>query len=268
MKNNKISQTTLLIDLDGSLDSFLVCRTYVVAIKSALSNDQTCEDSHQRLAAAENFAVAPARPKRDSILVNERLFWSILLELSRSHNYRELCFEKLQRAFEGSTERNDRRSDVPVRFQMKICLVPWDAIMDKSWEQKIGQLIAQQVELENAMAWLSTLGGAFSALGDYDEKFAEAASKVSLKQLKLAMHIGDPATLCRCHIYIAMSLLQRGYFRSCRRIIREQYRFAISTEGQREPKLVKMCQSVWERMRYLYSVKKSALPLPQQQHSI
>ncbi|KAL1424868.1 hypothetical protein MTO96_019732 [Rhipicephalus appendiculatus] len=127
--------------------------------------------------------------------------------------------------------------------------------MDRSWEAKIGRLVVEQLELENTMAWLSTLGGAFSALGDYCSRFAEAAGQVSVKQLKLALRIGDPVTVCRCHIYLAMSLLQRGYFRSCRRLLRQQYYFATSKEGLRDPKLVKMCQSVWIRMRYLQSLQ-------------
>ncbi|KAL1424869.1 hypothetical protein MTO96_019732 [Rhipicephalus appendiculatus] len=155
--------------------------------------------------------------------------------------------------------------------------------MDRSWEAKIGRLVVEQLELENTMAWLSTLGGAFSALGDYCSRFVkqhclcksaaqlkwtrrkmnqalefpvpEAAGQVSVKQLKLALRIGDPVTVCRCHIYLAMSLLQRGYFRSCRRLLRQQYYFATSKEGLRDPKLVKMCQSVWIRMRYLQSLQ-------------
>ncbi|KAH9376887.1 hypothetical protein HPB48_002797 [Haemaphysalis longicornis] len=129
--------------------------------------------------------------------------------------------------------------------------------MDMPWEAKIGSLVNEQLELENTMAWLSTLGGAFSALGDYSPQFAQAASQVSLKQLQLAMRLGDPVVVCRCRLYLAMSLLQRGSLRSCRTLLRRQYQFAISKEGQRDPKLVKMCQSVWVRMRYLSSLRKN-----------
>ncbi|KAM7311756.1 uncharacterized protein ISCGN_008663 [Ixodes scapularis] len=148
-------------------------------------------------------------------LVDERLFWSTIIELSRSHNYRRLCFQAVQRRC-----RREHCLGGPLHLSFRMQLVPWNAVMDKSWDVKLGYLVAEQVELENAMAWLSTLGGAYSALGDNNVKFAEAASQVSVQQLKLALRIGDPATLCRCRIYIAMSLLQRGYFRSCRRLLR------------------------------------------------
>ncbi|KAM7310375.1 hypothetical protein ISCGN_007283 [Ixodes scapularis] len=186
-------------------------------------------------------------------LVDERLFWSTIIELSRSHNYRRLCFQAVQRRC-----RREHCLGGPLHLSFRMQLVPWNAVMDKSWDVKLGYLVAEQVELENAMAWLSTLGGAYSALGDNNVKFAEAASQVSVQQLKLALRIGDPATLCRCRIYIAMSLLQRGYFRSCQRLLREQHQFSVSAEGQREPRLAKMCQSVWDRMRYLRLLRRKS----------
>uniref|UniRef100_A0A023G860 Uncharacterized protein n=1 Tax=Amblyomma triste TaxID=251400 RepID=A0A023G860_AMBTT len=189
---------------------------------------------------------------RFSADVDERLFWCTIVELSRSHNYRSLCLMK----FRSKCQRCNWMSPLKgnsVEVTVVVKLVPSKPVIDMTWEAKVGHLVLQQLELENTMAWLSTLGGAFSALGDYDFRFAEAACQVSVKQLKLALLIGDPVTVCRCHIYLAMSLLQRGYFRSCRRLLRKQYQFAVSKEGERDPRLAKMCQSVWIRMQYLRS---------------
>lgn len=192
---------------------------------------------------------------RFSAVVDERLFWSTIVELSRSHYYRILCLSKFRSKCQSCQWTRPFRND-SVAVTVVVKLVPSKPVIDMSWEAKIGHLLVQQLELENTMAWLSTLGGAFSALGDYDFRFAEAACQVSVKQLKLALHVGDPVTVCRCHIYLAMSLLQRGYFRSCRRVLRKQYQFAVSKGGQRDPKLAKMCQSVWIRMQYLRSQEK------------
>lgn len=221
-----------------------------VATDSDANSAEPSFETPHSCPVASSSSVWPAESTRTiSCLVDERLFWSTVAELSRSHSYRRLCFEAVQ----GRCQR-ERWPGGPVHLSFRVQLLPWNAVMDKSWNIKIGRLVAEQVELENAMAWLSTLGGAYSALGDNSVKFAEAASQVSVQQLKLALRIGDPATLCRCRIYVAMSLLQRGYFRSCRRLLREQYQFAVSAAGQRDPRLAKMCQSVWDRMRYLRSL--------------
>lgn len=44
--------------------------------------------------------------------------------------------------------------------------------------------------MDHAFSWLSTLGGAFSALGDYFENCAETAGKISIQQLQLAFRLG------------------------------------------------------------------------------
>ncbi|GIY75849.1 uncharacterized protein CEXT_390621, partial [Caerostris extrusa] len=46
---------------------------------------------------------------------------------------------------------------------------PIKNIIDHKWNKKLELMLMERCELENAMAWLSTLGGAFSALGDYFE---------------------------------------------------------------------------------------------------
>lgn len=246
--------------LASSGDTFLVTRGPIVAVDklslrldNALRLDQNTKDS------VTYFATGTNRPDsvveaRISAAVDERLFWSIIVELSRSDNYRRLCLNKFRSRCH-KCQRTKRTRSYPVTVSVVVRLVPWKPVMDRSWEAKVGHLVVEQLELENTMAWLSTLGGAFSALGDYCSRFAEAAGQVSVKQLKLALRIGDPVTVCRCQIYLAMSLLQRGYFRSCRRLLRQQYYFATSKEGLRDPKLVKMCQSVWIRMRYLQSLQ-------------
>uniref|UniRef100_A0A224YDS7 Protein, containing DUF4807 domain n=1 Tax=Rhipicephalus zambeziensis TaxID=60191 RepID=A0A224YDS7_9ACAR len=245
----------------SSGDTFLVTRDSIAAVDKlslrldhALRFDQNTKDSVTHFASGTKPPDSVVET-RVSAAVDERLFWSIIVELSRSHNYRKLCLNKFRSRCQKCQRTKRTTRSYPVTVSVVVRLVPWKPVMDRSWEAKIGRLVVEQLELENTMAWLSTLGGAFSALGDYCSRFAEAAGQVSVKQLKLALRIGDPVTVCRCHIYLAMSLLQRGYFRSCRRLLRQQYYFATSKEGLRDPKLVKMCQSVWIRMRYLQSLQ-------------
>lgn len=51
-------------------------------------------------------------------------------------------------------------------------------------------LVRERCEVDHALSWLSTLGGAFSALGDYFEACADTAGKISVHQLKLALRLG------------------------------------------------------------------------------
>ncbi|XP_065299114.1 uncharacterized protein [Dermacentor albipictus] len=224
------SQTGMLepgcveLALASSGDTFLVTRGSVVAVHTlSLRLDDALRLGEN---TADTVACSATGTSPDSVVraqisaaVDERLFWSMIVELSRSQNYRTLCLNKFRSECQKCRWTKRLRS-YPVTVSVVVLLVPWNPVMDMSWEAKIIHLVVQQLELENTMAWLSTLGGAFSALGDYCSRFAEAAGLVSVKQLKLALRFGDPVTVCRCHIYLAMSLLQRGYFRSCRRILR------------------------------------------------
>ncbi|XP_050044371.1 uncharacterized protein F58A4.6-like isoform X1 [Dermacentor andersoni] len=265
MMEESKSQTGMLepgcveLSLASSGDTYLVTRGSVGAVHTLSPR----LDDALRLGenTADSVACSATGTNPDSVVraqisaaVDERLFWSMIVELSRSQNYRTLCLNKFRSKCQ-KCHCTERLRSYPLTVSVVVLLVPWNPVMDMSWEAKIIHLVVEQLELENTMAWLSTLGGAFSALGDYCSRFAEAAGLVSVKQLKLALRFGDPVTMCRCHIYLAMSLLQRGYFRSCRRILRQQYHFATSKEGLRDPKLMKMCQSVWIRMRYLQSLK-------------
>ncbi|KAG8198799.1 hypothetical protein JTE90_007103 [Oedothorax gibbosus] len=126
-------------------------------------------------------------------------------------------------------------------------------VLDLSWNKRLQILVNERCELENAMAWLSTLGGAFSALGDTYIDCAEKAGLISIKQFQLALRIGDLLTICRCKIYLAMSLLQRGYYRKTKNMVRELYNFSIGPEGSKDFRLKNMCIAVWNRLKYVLS---------------
>ncbi|KFB40814.1 AGAP001342-PA-like protein [Anopheles sinensis] len=108
-------------------------------------------------------------------------------------------------------------------------------------------------ELTELMAWLSTLGGAFSALGDYQHACADTAGKISIHQMKLAFRLGDPSLVARCQLYLAISLTQKTEFAAAKRIIQKVYR---SETKQTDPdtRLLKMCQGIWAKLRYEYEL--------------
>lgn len=111
------------------------------------------------------------------------------------------------------------------------------------------------MELDHALSWLSTLGGAFSALGDYFSNCAVMAGKISFHQLKLAMRLGDPTVASRCRLYFSLSLIQRGYFKVAKKIIQKEY-VAAKSAVVIDTRLIKMCLGIWAKLKYEYSRKR------------
>ncbi|KAI6235728.1 hypothetical protein M3Y95_00082200 [Aphelenchoides besseyi] len=64
------------------------------------------------------------------------------------------------------------------------------------------------LRLETNMYFLSSMGGGFSALGDFSESFAEKALSVSKYQIELARNMGDEVMLARCYIYVGFAFTQ------------------------------------------------------------
>ncbi|OUC47240.1 hypothetical protein D917_00116 [Trichinella nativa] len=116
------------------------------------------------------------------------------------------------------------------------------------------------LELEKLMWILSTFGGAFSAYGDYFEDFAVKASAISVKQLEIAMKLGNPVLISRCKLYLSLSLIQRGYFRLAKRIIREQFKLWEKVEVSDGNLIRRICRGIWTRLnnekrRHMLSVQ-------------
>ncbi|XP_059607587.1 uncharacterized protein F58A4.6 [Phlebotomus argentipes] len=114
------------------------------------------------------------------------------------------------------------------------------------------QIAWERAELDNLLSWFSTLGGAFSSLGDDFEHCAHIAGQISMKQLKIALKLGDPHTIARCKLYFSISLIQRGRLRSAKYLIREQYAFAMSSP-QPDERLVRMCLGIWAKLQYTHA---------------
>ncbi|VDM72089.1 unnamed protein product, partial [Strongylus vulgaris] len=80
-------------------------------------------------------------------------------------------------------------------------------------------LYMKYLELERLMWNLSTLGGACSAMADYDISFAKRAGEISENQMRIAAELDDRTLLARCHLYIALSAAQQADFASAKRIV-------------------------------------------------
>ncbi|CAJ0942260.1 unnamed protein product, partial [Mesorhabditis belari] len=141
------------------------------------------------------------------------------------------------------------------KFVLLIAQAPIPAIL-YNWEYRLNHVFLKQLELERILWNLSTLGGAFSAMGDYDLKFADTAISVSMIQLRLAKEFGDPVLIARCHLYVALALAQQGLFKEAYRIVRIQARYSQELQSHL---LFSCCQGVWAKITTIQKLGTEAL---------
>ncbi|OAD52490.1 Uncharacterized protein F58A4.6, partial [Eufriesea mexicana] len=131
--------------------------------------------------------------------------------------------------------------------------MPRKQFLDYKWNERITQMVMERREVDHIMSWLSTLGGAFSALGEEFQHCAEMAGKISIKQFELALRLRDPLLVARCKLYTALSLIQQGQLKMPIKIVRCIYKLSIS---QNDIRLQNMCQGIWTKLKYCYKVQK------------
>nr|CAH7766827.1 unnamed protein product [Callosobruchus chinensis] len=126
-------------------------------------------------------------------------------------------------------------------------------LIDYNWNDRVYDMVREKCELDHALSWLSTLGGAFSALGDYFPSCAEIAGKISINQLKLALRLGDPTIAARCRLFLALSLIQKKRFHLARKIIYNEFQRARNSIVV-DNRLLNMCRGIWAKLQYEYKV--------------
>lgn len=179
--------------------------------------------------------------------LNSYLVSAYIVTLSKSFVYRKSAM-KVLKAFLRTC--NNLAFDegylqiIFIRLRM-----PKKQFLDYKWNKILMQIIREKQEADCAMSWLSTLGGAFSALGEEFEHCAEMAGKISVRQFELALRLDNPLLIARCRLYSALSLIQRGCFTTPKYMIRGIYKFALREKDER---LQNMCRGVWAKLRYSY----------------
>ncbi|KAJ8891669.1 hypothetical protein PR048_004197 [Dryococelus australis] len=143
-------------------------------------------------------------------------------------------------------------------FVLRICVVPCKQRVDYAWGERVERLVLERMELGNTMSWLSTFGGAFSALGEEVKDCALIAGRISVKQLSIAIRLGDPLQVARSKLYLALSLIQQGRLSRARRIIEEQYR-TVKSLPVIDNSVIRMCQGIWAKLKYSYQLRRARL---------
>ena len=94
----------------------------------------------------------------------------------------------------------------------------------RTWGWRLSRLAGRVALLTSLALWVSTLGGAYSALGDARPGFAARAQQLALQQLALARALGDAALAARCRIFVAYAAMQLGDHRRASAILRAERR--------------------------------------------
>ncbi|XP_034933666.1 uncharacterized protein F58A4.6 [Chelonus insularis] len=191
------------------------------------------------------------------VFINKRGFNGYLASayvflLKTSDVYRQSAIKLLKYLILSRME-NDvgRDSDAFVIFINLI--MPKKQFLDYKWNRIITVLALERRELNYAMSWLSTLGGAFSAMGEQFDSCAKVAGKISMHQFKLALRLNDPLLIARCRLYACLSLIQQNKLKLPRTEIPRIYEFAKLNEDKQ---LKRMCQGVWAKFKYSYYLEK------------
>ncbi|KAG8034114.1 hypothetical protein G9C98_004567 [Cotesia typhae] len=137
-------------------------------------------------------------------------------------------------------------------FLMKLKM-PRKQFLDYIWNDIITSMVLERREISYAMSWLSTLGGAFSAMGDQFCHCAKIAGNISIHQFKLAMRLGDPSVIACCELYVCLSLIQQQKYDWPKIIIPRIYKYSKTSKDE---SLGRMCQGIWAKLKYCHSLNK------------
>ncbi|KAF8359842.1 hypothetical protein PRIPAC_94837 [Pristionchus pacificus] len=144
--------------------------------------------------------------------------------------------------------RNDRSISYDEPFLYRIRVIggtPSEPIV-LSWERRIHSLLKKYLELEKTLWTLSTLGGAYSALADYDSVHTCTVREISLYQLAIARELGDPVTEAKCCLYLALSEAQQGKMEEAKRVVRRIIRIGDSVQS---PPLMASSRGVYAKIQ-------------------
>ncbi|CAK9796503.1 Uncharacterized protein F58A4.6 [Anthophora plagiata] len=180
---------------------------------------------------------------------NAYLLSAYVVTLIKSQTYRRAAHKKLSQYLPYKSSDKENLEVILMKLR-----TPKKQFLDYKWNERVAQIIMERRETDHAMCWLSTLGGAFSALGEEFRHCAEMAGKISIKQFQLAVNLGDPLLVARCKLYAALSLIQQDKFNKIsRKIVRNVYKFSID---QTDVRLQNMCQGIWAKLKYCRKIQK------------
>lgn len=119
----------------------------------------------------------------------------------------------------------------------------------------VNGILWEAIELDDALHWLSTLGGAYSNLGEHSQSFAVRAGQNAWNQMRIALRSQDPTVILKCWLFVAMSLMQLQKLRRSKQIIRNVLQFNRKRGQFEDPKVNNMCYGIWSRLKFQYRMR-------------
>ncbi|KAH3884606.1 hypothetical protein DPMN_008589 [Dreissena polymorpha] len=161
------------------------------------------------------------------------------------------AIDNVKKDFWRSTKNKNRGV---VMAYLLIVIEPPAVKVCKAWCHRLEGLVKKREFLEETMAWLSTLGGGYSSLGDYFRHFSVRAGEISIQQFRIALEMGDPVMVSKCRLFYAQSLMQLGPLRMSKLMIRQEFHTARYV--LKDQKLVDMCKGMWSKLQFCYAKKR------------
>uniref|UniRef100_A0A1I8JAT5 Secreted protein n=1 Tax=Macrostomum lignano TaxID=282301 RepID=A0A1I8JAT5_9PLAT len=91
------------------------------------------------------------------------------------------------------------KSKATILLARQAWLLPYRSL-NLAWFDRLLSLLCRAIALDALLAWLSTLGGGFSNLGDSFADAASIAGEIACRQFRVAMELDDAELQCRCCI--------------------------------------------------------------------
>lgn len=206
--------------------------------------------------------------RRMTITFPSDLAFYVFQELTNSRTFRKKFCKFIRRRYQFNDVRNvickcegvQQLCEISVTlpYVIEIVIELANSAVCLAWCYRLEALLRKRAILEETMAWLSTLGGGYSSLGDYFIAHSKMAGSISVTQLQISMEMGDPVMAAKCRLFFALSLMQRGALKQSRNMIRQEFHFAKS-QIIRDQKLIDMCLGLWSKLQFYHSRRKSKL---------
>eukprot|EP01134_Creolimax_fragrantissima_P003031 CFRG3031T1 len=115
------------------------------------------------------------------------------------------------------------------------------------WYGKLHILLRREDYFHYLGLWLSTLGGAHSALGEADRKHAFLAYCLGIRQMQVSRRLGNVYLEYFCLLYTSYGLIQLHEFKAARKTIEKCWVVAKTTF--KDEKFIRSCQAAWLKLR-------------------
>lgn len=116
----------------------------------------------------------------------------------------------------------------------------------------ISKWLNKKMKYENFTAYFSTLGGAYSSLGEELYFQALNAEIVSKQQLQLACEFEDPNAICKSQMFVALSYIQLCKFKEAMEILKTQKSLLNDPSNKTitDDRLKVMCIAVIKKLKF------------------